>query len=70
MRQPPLLKMVQDRMRPGLITRDGFLGTDRRQLLEILEEDQNTVSALGLRHEQICHVPGGTKGCAPRSTCS
>jgi hypothetical protein len=53
MRQPPLLKMVQDRMRPGLIARDGFLGTDRRQLLEILEEDQNAVAGLGLRHEQI-----------------
>jgi len=53
MRQAPELDIVQSRMRAGLISRDGFLGTDRRSLAEILDADQNTVTRLGLTHAQI-----------------
>ncbi|MFW6189740.1 MAG: hypothetical protein ACOC7T_04825 [Planctomycetota bacterium] len=53
MKQTPQLQAVQRRMQPGAIVKDGFLGEDRRSLAEILEEDQNTVSSLGLTHEQI-----------------
>ena len=53
MKQPPDLRIIQTRMRPGLITRDGFLGSDRRALMEILDEDANTVAELGLTHRRI-----------------
>jgi hypothetical protein len=53
MRQPPELEAVQDRMRSGRFSRDGFLGSDPRPLGQILEEDQNVVNSLGLSHGQI-----------------
>jgi hypothetical protein len=53
MKQAPELREVQHRMQAGHITRDGFLGTDRRPLSQILEEDANTVNRLGLTHRQI-----------------
>ncbi len=53
MRQPPELRNIQARMTPGLITRDGFLGSDRRPLAQILDEDANTVTELGLTHRRI-----------------
>ena len=53
MKESPQLRQVEERMRAGRITRDGFLGTDRRPLAQILDEDANTVSRLGLTHEQI-----------------
>lgn len=40
-------------MAAGRITRDGFLGKDRRPLIQILAEDENTVHALGLTHREI-----------------
>jgi hypothetical protein len=53
MKQSPSLDIVQGRMRPGVITRDGFLGTDRRPLTEILDDDQNTLNRMGLTHAQV-----------------
>ncbi|MHC4479388.1 MAG: hypothetical protein ACYS8K_00795 [Planctomycetota bacterium] len=53
MKQPPKLKVVQANMREGLIARDGFLGTDTRALVEILDHDDNVVKSLGLTHWQI-----------------
>jgi hypothetical protein len=40
-------------MRPGVISRDGFLGHDRRPLVEMLEEAANRVNSLGLSHAEI-----------------
>lgn len=67
MKQSPLLEVVQGRMRAGLITRDGFLGTDRRSLAEILDGDHNAVNKLGLTHRQIADrmaylTEAGSKG--------
>ncbi len=53
MKQSPFLDAVQERMKPGHIARDGFMGNDRRQLIELLEEDENAVHNLGVTHEQI-----------------
>jgi hypothetical protein len=53
MKQAPELREVERRMQAGQITRDGFLGTDRRPLSQILAEDANTVNRLGLTHRQI-----------------
>ncbi|MDW7709712.1 MAG: hypothetical protein SCH98_04495 [Deferrisomatales bacterium] len=53
MKQPPHLVRAQARMAPGVLTMDGFLGTDPRDLVEILEDDEGAVRRLGLRHDQL-----------------
>ena len=53
MKQTPDLDLVQAAMQPGVITRDGFLGDDRRKLVEILIEDDAQVARMGLSHERI-----------------
>jgi len=53
MKQDPFLNAVEERMRSGFITREGFLGTDARRLLDILTQDQAEVNRLGLEHQQI-----------------
>lgn len=50
-KQSPVLDAVEtDMRRIGMGT---FLGTDRRKLVEILNEDQGQVHAMGLTHETI-----------------
>jgi hypothetical protein len=53
MKQTVQLTKIQEKMRPGIITRDGFLGTDRRNLIDILVEDDATVKRMDLTHEII-----------------
>ena len=53
MKQTRELDLVQQEMRPGVITQDGFLGTDTRQLVEILTDDEAAVQRLGLTHARI-----------------
>ncbi len=53
MKQTERMNRVQERMKPGVITRDGFLGTDGRNLIDILVEDDAEVRRLGLTHELI-----------------
>jgi hypothetical protein len=53
MKQTQQLKESQERMKPGVITRDGFLGTDGRNLIDILVEDDAEVKRLDLSHERI-----------------
>jgi len=50
---PSDLRRVQERMRAGAVSMHGFLGTDKRPLARILQEDDATVRALGLTHSQI-----------------
>jgi hypothetical protein len=53
MKQTVQMKQIQEKMKPGLITRDGFLGTDRRNLIDILIEDDETVKRMNLTHQVI-----------------
>lgn len=53
MKQSPELSVVRERMKPGRITQDGFLGEDRRALAEILDDDNAEVTRLGLTHDAI-----------------
>lgn len=53
MKQTPDLEKVQERMKPGVISSYGFLGTDDRKLIDILDEDDKKVTALGLTHQKI-----------------
>lgn len=53
MKQSLQYERAQARMRPGVIARDGFLGDDRRPLIEILDEDDAAVRRLGVTHAAI-----------------
>jgi hypothetical protein len=53
MKQTPELDRVQEKMQPGEITLDGFLGDDDRKLVDILIDDAETVQARGILHKQI-----------------
>jgi hypothetical protein len=53
MKQTEQMKEIQERMKPGVITLDGFLGSDERNLIDILVEDDAKVKRMGLTHERI-----------------
>ena len=53
MKQSPELQKAQESMRPGALTLYGFLGTDDRNLIDILIDDDAKVKRMGLSHEQI-----------------
>ncbi len=53
MKQTEQMKEIQARMKPGVITLDGFLGADDRNLIDILEDDDAEVKRLNLTHEKI-----------------
>ena len=53
MKQTPQMQAVQRALRPGNITRDGFLGTDPRELSDLLAADDAVVKALDLTHRRI-----------------
>jgi len=48
MKMTPELKRVQEKMAPGIITSQGFLGDDRRPLVDIIQADENAAAAIGL----------------------
>jgi len=52
-KQSPNLDRVERNMRPMCLCQWGFLGYDRRKLIEILTDDQGTVNSLGMSHEII-----------------
>ena len=51
MKQDPRLNIVEKNMKPGEISRSGFLGNDQRKLVDILLDDGQAVTALGLTHQ-------------------
>jgi len=53
MKQTPQMQKIQDNMRPGVITLDGFLGNDSRNLIDILVEDDADVKRLGYTHKTV-----------------
>ena len=55
MKQTVQLQQAQERMKPGVITRDGFLGNDRRNLIDMLIEDDAEVKRRSLTHQEIAH---------------
>lgn len=46
-------KDAYGRMKPGIITAQGFLGTDERPLAEIIQEDEEAFQRLGLVFEMV-----------------
>jgi hypothetical protein len=53
MKQTVQLSRIQEKMKPGIITRDGFLGTDTRNLIDMLVEDDETVKRMDLTHAAV-----------------
>ena len=53
MKQTVQMDRIQEKMQPGVYTRDGFLGTDRRKLIDILIEDDEAVKRMDLTHQRI-----------------
>ncbi|OHD73806.1 MAG: hypothetical protein A2177_15650 [Spirochaetes bacterium RBG_13_68_11] len=53
MKQTVQMQKAQERMAPGVITRDGLLGSDRRPLGDILLADDAAVKALDLDHQAV-----------------
>lgn len=53
MKQTPRMQRIQDAMKPGVITLQGFLGKDTRNLADILLEDDAEVRRLGYTHGGI-----------------
>ena len=53
MKQSPNLQDIQEAMKPGSLSAEGFLGKDDRSLSDILQADQQTVRRLGVTHQAI-----------------
>jgi hypothetical protein len=53
MKQNPELKKIQDHMQPGSLSAEGFLGDDNRNLIDIMNEDNQFVERVGLSHQEI-----------------
>jgi hypothetical protein len=53
MKQSKVYAIIQGKMAPGVITRDGFLGEDRRNLVDILTSDDGEARRLGYGHQDI-----------------
>jgi hypothetical protein len=52
-KQSKVYAAVQLKMAPGVITRDGFLGGDRRNLVDILTADDGELRRLGYGHQDL-----------------
>jgi len=53
MKASPEERAIMARMQPGVLSRDGFLGDDRRSLGEILDADRSAVLSLEFDHETL-----------------
>jgi len=53
MKMTPELKKAQANMEPGIITAEGFLGSDRRNLSTILDEDGQVMRRLDLDPKDV-----------------
>ena len=55
MKQTVQMDKIQANMRKGVLTLEGFLGTDTRKLVDILVDDDAEVQRLGVTHGAIAH---------------
>jgi hypothetical protein len=53
MKMSPEYKKAQDNMQPGVITADGFLGDDNRNIVDIIEADEEEFARLGLDFDEV-----------------
>lgn len=53
MKQTVQMQKIQDRLRAGQITKDGFLGKDSRNLADIILDDDSAIKRMGYDHKAI-----------------
>ena len=53
MKMSPEFVKAEKNMQPGVITADGFLGSDTRPLVDIIEHDEESMVKLGLDFETL-----------------
>jgi hypothetical protein len=53
MKQTPDEKKIQAKLKPGVITLKGFLGSDNRHLHDIIADDEKTLNQIGKTQEEI-----------------
>jgi hypothetical protein len=53
MKMSPEEREIMARMQPGVLSRDGFLGEDRRPLGEILDADRSAALAVGFDQAEL-----------------
>lgn len=53
MKQSLKMQQAQQNMQPGIISMQGFLGSDPRDLIQIIDEDKSTIEELNLSCDQI-----------------
>ena len=53
MKEDPHIQLIVERMAAGVLSRDGFLGTDFRPLEEIIESDGAEVARLGSSGQEL-----------------
>ncbi len=53
MKQTPEYDRIQQQMMPGIIALEGFLGTDKRKLIDIIDSDNRTVRKHNRTHKDI-----------------
>jgi len=56
MKADPSESRVRDRMRPGVLSRDGFLGSDPRNIGDIVAEDMAELEGMGVTREEIADL--------------
>jgi hypothetical protein len=55
MKQTPEEVLIQERLKPGAVTLDGFLGNDNRHYHDIIAEDLDKIKELGITKEEIAN---------------
>lgn len=53
MKENPADQLIRDRLQPGVLSMDGFLGTDKRPIQDIVAEDTGRIEAAGLTNEAV-----------------
>lgn len=53
MKMSPQYTKAQENMQPGVITSDGFIGDDHRNLVDIIEADEEKFSQLNLDFDDV-----------------
>ena len=53
MKQTPQEKQLYENFKPGKITKEGFLGDDKRHIHDIIEADEHVLARLGVSLDQI-----------------
>ncbi|MDC7125557.1 MAG: hypothetical protein PQJ46_08310 [Spirochaetales bacterium] len=56
MKEDPGMKKVYENMKPGVVSLHGFLGSDKRNIEQIVEHDLVTLGELGLTTETIADM--------------